>query len=306
MLIRNFLFHRVSNEADPFWPPMQPFYFERIVKLLTSRYHVVPLEEYLLDPAAYSRNGKKLASVLFDDGYKDNIEYAAPILHKYNCPASFYVVTDCIDKNIPTWTYLLDFALQKTQKSKIFLDFDYVPETLKKIVCGQNAERSVPGIKPWMKQLTNDKRVVVLNTVLEQCDDVDIPGDKMMTWEEVRQLSNQGFIIGSHSHTHPLLASLVDEKEIDDELRVSYAKIVAETGKSPLSISYPIGSFDQRVINTSVAAGYKFGLAVKQTFYKSYPEDLFQIPRVELFQESWLKTMSRISGVYSAVKKVWG
>ena len=306
MLIRNFLFHRVSNEADPFWPPMQPFYFERIVKLLTSRYHVVPLEEYLLDPAAYSRNGKKLASVLFDDGYKDNIEYAAPILHKYNCPASFYVVTDCIDKNIPTWTYLLDFALQKTQKSKIFLDFDYVSETLKKIVCGQNAERSVPGIKPWMKQLTNDKRVVVLNTVLEQCDDVDIPGDKMMTWEEVRQLSNQGFIIGSHSHTHPLLASLVDEKEIDDELRVSYAKIVAETGKSPLSISYPIGSFDQRVINTSVAAGYKFGLAVKQTFYKSYPEDLFQIPRVELFQESWLKTMSRILGVYSAVKKVWG
>ena len=42
---------------------------------------------------------------MFDDGYKDNIEYAAPILRQFKCPASFYVVTDCIDRNVPTWTY---------------------------------------------------------------------------------------------------------------------------------------------------------------------------------------------------------
>ncbi|MBK7956947.1 MAG: polysaccharide deacetylase family protein [Bacteroidetes bacterium] len=35
----------------------------------------------------------------FDDGYLDNLEYAAPILAKYKVPASFYVVTDCIDQN---------------------------------------------------------------------------------------------------------------------------------------------------------------------------------------------------------------
>ncbi|MEI2824763.1 MAG: polysaccharide deacetylase family protein, partial [Chitinophagaceae bacterium] len=73
---------------------------------------------------------KKIATVLFDDGYKDNLEMAAPILSKYKCPASFYVVTDCIDRNIPTWTYILDDRFSKTRKEKIELDFDFVPRKI--------------------------------------------------------------------------------------------------------------------------------------------------------------------------------
>ena len=79
-MIRNFLFHRVSEEEDAMWPPMKPALFSQIIAFLTRRYLVVPLEQFLAEPDSFKASGKSIATVLFDDGYKDNIEYAAPLL----------------------------------------------------------------------------------------------------------------------------------------------------------------------------------------------------------------------------------
>ena len=43
---------------------------------------------------------ESVCTIGFDDGYRDNIDHALPLLKKYGCPASFYVVTDCIDKQV--------------------------------------------------------------------------------------------------------------------------------------------------------------------------------------------------------------
>jgi peptidoglycan/xylan/chitin deacetylase (PgdA/CDA1 family) len=128
---------------------------------------------------------------------------------------------------------------------------------------------------------------------------------KMMNWNDIRQLQSAGFTIGSHSHTHPMLASLENESEIRDELEQSKQIINKELGKAPLVISYPIGSYDQRVMKVAADCGYISGLAVKQRFYDTTADDRWQIPRVELYQEPWWKTKMRISGIYSRLKKVW-
>jgi len=303
-IVRNFLFHRVSNEADTMWPPMKPELFERIIATLTKNYTVVPLEHYLDDAGAFASR-KKIATVLFDDGYKDNLEMAAPILSKYKCPASFYVVTDCIDRNIPTWTYILDDRFSKTRKEKIELDFDFVPQKFKVVVLNDTGTNKKE-IKPWLKKLSNRQRQLVLENILQQCDDVSLPQNRMMNWGEVKQLANEGFIIGSHSHTHPMLASLQNENEIKEELTVSGEKIKTELGFFPATISYPIGSFDERVTKLAKETGYKYGLAVEQQFYQSSKNDLYKIPRVELYQEPWWKVQMRMKGIYSAIKNIKG
>lgn len=304
MQVRNFLFHRVSDEIDSLWPPMKPKLFERIIKLLVKHYQVVPLESFLADPDSF-KSKKKIATVLFDDGYKDNIEFAAPILQKYNCPASFYIVTDCIDCNTPTWTYLVDNAFQKTSKESIELNFSFAPESIKRVFPPLNhKESNVAKIKPWMKSIGNRERVLALNEILEQCNDVETPKDKMMGWQDIKQMWQHGFIIGSHSHTHPLLATIVDEEEIKEELNISYRKIQAQLGVGPLSISYPVGSFDDRVKKIAKEYGYQFGLAVKQKFYHANEKNLFEIPRVELYQERWWKTRMRMNGLYSFAKMI--
>src|SRR5688572_26975157 len=99
MVLKNFLFHRVASDQDNLWLAMTTSLFESIIKLLNRRYKVVLLEKFLEEPEAYRKSGP-LATVLFDDGCKDNISIAAPILQRYKCPASFYIVTNSIDSGL--------------------------------------------------------------------------------------------------------------------------------------------------------------------------------------------------------------
>jgi peptidoglycan/xylan/chitin deacetylase (PgdA/CDA1 family) len=298
MLIRNFLFHRVSDEVDTRWPPMKPALFSAIIEFISRKYSVVALESFLEDPSLF-KTEKPIATISFDDGYKDNIEFAAPLLKKYDCPASFYIVTECIDKNIPTWTYLVDTVFQQTKKKELVLAYDFVPAKFNDILSGTDAAVNplLKEVKPWMKSLSNPQRLLITNEILQQCDDVEIPVGKMMNWDDIRQLDSAGFLIGSHSHTHPMLASLQQESEITEELKISADRIKAELGKVPITISYPIGSFDERVKRLSQEQGYKYGLAVEQKFF-AHPSDKMAIPRVELYQEGWWKVKLHLTGNY--------
>lgn len=304
MVIKNFLFHRVSDQEDALWPPMQVNLFRRLIGHLKKNYEVINLEEHLQEPTSFSKKNKKLASVLFDDGYKDNIEYAAPILKEMDCPASFYVVTDCINKNIPTWTYIVDHTLQHTEKKMLELPLDYVPERLKVINLG-NISPSLKSLKPWMKTLPNRKRKEIMDVIMNTCSDINIPQNMMMNWSEIRQLQSENFIIGSHSHTHPMLGRLENEAEIEEELATSFTSIEKELGIKPLIISYPIGSYDERVIHLSQKSGYRWGLSVEQRFFNTSAMNAFAIPRVELYQEPWWKVRARTNGIYNWVKQLW-
>lgn len=284
---------------------MHPVLFEKIIRFLTGNFRVILLEDYLRDPSSYQRE-KNLATVCFDDGYLDNIEIAAPILLRHRCPASFYVVTDCIDRNLPTWTYITDHYFQDPGNQQLVLENEFVPESMRKMHWSNTSEGKEWGkkVKPWMKTLPNAKRLWVMQEMDKQNREEQPIPPMMMNWEQVKQLQDAGFYIGSHSHTHPMLATLADEEEIMHELTISAARIKEKLGHTPLTISYPIGSWDERVTLASEKAGYRFGLAVEQRFYKPESDTLMSIPRVELYEESWWKARMRISGLYQTVKKL--
>ena len=224
-------------------------------------------------------------------------------MKKYNCPASFYVVTQSIDKGIPTWTYQLDEGLQKTKQTSINIAFDYVPKRY------QNNSLSdikvAKSIKIWLKSLPNKKRIESVAHILKQCEDVNPTLGKMMSWNDIRQLLGEGFEIGSHTHTHAMLALVESEDEIRNELGLSSQRIIEETGKKPLTISYPIGSYDERVIKIAKECGYKWGLAVEQKFFKYNVAETMAIPRMELYQEPIWKAYLRINGIYNRVRSLW-
>jgi peptidoglycan/xylan/chitin deacetylase (PgdA/CDA1 family) len=305
MLVKNFLFHRVEEPSDRLWPAMRPALFESIIRFLTRNYQIVNLEDFMNGHESKNLSSKPVSTILFDDGYKDNIEYAVPILKKYSCPASFYIVTGCIDQNIPTWTFIVDHLFQQTQLRKLELEMDFVPHAFKVIQWKDLPERLAAGarLKPWMKSLSNDERYQVLDRLQRTFVDVELPRDKMMNWDDLRQIQSAGFTVGSHSVSHPLLASIKKEEELFFELKESGNRIATELGKFPETISYPVGSYDSRVILSAKKAGYKMGLAVRQQFYETNKDDLFSVPRVELYNEPMWKCKLRINGVYSWLKK---
>ena len=128
----------------------------------------------------------------------------------------------------------------------------------------------------------------------------------MMNWKEVAELKQAGHYIGSHTVTHCMLGTMKNEVEVKSELQVSAQRIKEELGHLPLSISYPVGSYTQDTIRLSKEAGYKIGLAVKQDIYKPASDDIFEVPRIELYNESWFKTKLRINHTLENIKSLIG
>jgi peptidoglycan/xylan/chitin deacetylase (PgdA/CDA1 family) len=288
-MIKNFLFHRVSPERDQLWDPMSVELFEKCIKYISSNFTVITIEELLNNNISFTK--LNYATISFDDGYKDNIEYAVPILAKYNVKASFYVVTDCIEKNIPTWTYILEYLFQKSANQQISINFDFLPSDLniKDLSDSRNKIEYVKKLKPFLKKISHEKRQLVLNEVIKAFNDIPLP-KIMMSWEDLKSLIASGHVIGSHTVTHSMLGTMNNEEELRFELEESGNIINRKLGFFPLTISYPVGSYNNDVIRLSKMAGYKLGLAVKQQPYNPICDNLFEIPRIELYNESWWKT----------------
>jgi peptidoglycan/xylan/chitin deacetylase (PgdA/CDA1 family) len=303
MRIRNFLFHRVSPIRDLLWDPMSPELFENCIKYISANYKIITIEDlmnpHILDPKF------EYSTISFDDGYKDNIQFAIPILEKYKIKASFYIVTDCIEKNIPTWTHILEYSFQNTNKTDINLNYSFLPANLRvdKLTSVNERLKYIVKLKPYLKKLNHEHRLVILNHISKYFNDVTLP-DLMMNWEDVRILQNLGHHVGSHTVSHCMLGTMSDSKLQEMELKKSYDVIFDKTGVYPVTISYPVGSYNSDTIEISRKIGYKLGLAVKQEIY--YPErcNLFEIPRIELYNESWFKTKLRISHRLEEIKKI--
>lgn len=302
-MIRNFLFHRVNPERDQLWDPMDVPLFERCIAYISKKYEVVLIEDLIFSGRMHEKN--HFATIMFDDGYKDNIEFAAPILKKYNCKASFYVVTDAINNNRPTWTHILEYLFQFTNKSDIIIDFDFLPAAYRTTRLSSREERIkyVSKLKPYLKKIDHHLREQVLNRVETTFNDIEIP-KLMMNWDDVRALRNAGHYIGSHTVHHSMLGTIADEQEVMEELVQSAQCIERELGYFPLTISYPVGSYNATTKRLSAMAGYQIGLAVKQNVYDPDKDDLFEISRIELYNESWWKTRLRISNVLENFKSI--
>jgi peptidoglycan/xylan/chitin deacetylase (PgdA/CDA1 family) len=295
----------VNPQRDTLWDPMDVQHFERCIQFITRNFETVRIEDLALSGRLEMKY--RFATIMFDDGYKDNIEYAAPILKKYNCKASFYVVTDCIDKNFPTWTHLLEHLFQFTSKQELLMDFDFLPPALQIQKLNHKAERLnyVKKLKPFLKTLPHEQRNAAIDRVLNSFNDTEIPA-LMMNWNDLQQLRNEGHYIGSHSVSHVMLGTMSDETEITYELKQSGNRIKDRLGYFPITISYPVGSYNETTKRLARDAGYKIGLAVKQDVYNPAECDIFEIPRIELYNEPWWKTRLRISNSLENFKKLIG
>lgn len=140
-----------------------------------------------------------------------------------------------------------------------------------------------------------------MDRIRETLSDVTLP-KIMMDWQDLVLLKEAGHYIGSHTVSHCMLGTMTDETEIREELETSARQIREKLGHHPLTISYPVGSYNETTIRLSKEAGYAIGLAVKQKVYEPLRDSVFEIPRIELYNESWWKTKLRITHRLEKIK----
>ena len=92
------LYHRVDKVLnDPIKLVVSPETFEEHIKYINKVYEPISLSELVNRIKNKSLKGNE-ACVTFDDGYRDNLINALPILEKYNTPATIFITTSEIGK----------------------------------------------------------------------------------------------------------------------------------------------------------------------------------------------------------------
>lgn len=90
-----------------------------------------------------------------------------------------------------------------------------------------------------------------------------------MSWDELAQLRDAGWEIGSHSASHARLAGL-DDAALAAELRDSRRAVEERLGTCR-SIAYPYSEVDERVVAAARSAGYEAGAAVLPVRHRGDP-----------------------------------
>ncbi len=106
------LYHRVllNEESEKYFNPNSYIHissrnFDSHISELSSKYKVISIDQ-LSQHIAQKREDFAVA-ITFDDGYKDNLTYALPILEKYGVPATIYVTTRFPEGDTWMWWYEL-------------------------------------------------------------------------------------------------------------------------------------------------------------------------------------------------------
>ncbi len=102
----------------------------------------------------------------------------------------------------------------------------------------------------------------------------------LLSWEQVRDLAQQGVSFGAHSDTHPDLSRLSRE-DLDREVALSRNKLLAQLGAPPEFFCYPYGRCSSRA---RAVVSRSFRGACGTEMRRVRPEsDLFYLPRVDAF-----------------------
>jgi peptidoglycan/xylan/chitin deacetylase (PgdA/CDA1 family) len=110
-----------------------------------------------------------------------------------------------------------------------------------------------------------------------------------LRWQELADLHGQGWEVGSHTCTHPLLTE-VSNRQLRRELVRSRARIETEVGVPCTSLAYPYGGVDARVEDATRAAGYKAACTIPRVLGRPTP---LQWPRAPIFQVDDLRRFRR-------------
>lgn len=105
------VYHSISSPAEPMVGniDISPERFEQQLRWLSRWRTVKPLVETLSE----TRSGS--VAITFDDGYKDNITVALPLLEKYDMPMTLFVVAGFVDSD----GYLSEEDLRELSKHRL-------------------------------------------------------------------------------------------------------------------------------------------------------------------------------------------
>lgn len=255
--------------------------FEKLLVWLREHFDCVALEQLLEQPA-----GKRpRVALTFDDGWRDNAEYAYPLLERYGVPASIFLSTDFIGSRQGFWWESIGETLWQhaagpasgSLREQLHSLGVVLPDVLLHPGTDDARSRELGGVLQRLKVLPAD----TLQALADACPDTGAPHS--LDWSQVRQLERSGLVrFGPHGASHGILTQF-NATQLAADLRRSHDTLSSQC-RAPLHIyCYPNGDHNGEVRTAVASLGYRFALATQAGLIEP-GQDLLALPRIDVSQ----------------------
>jgi peptidoglycan/xylan/chitin deacetylase (PgdA/CDA1 family) len=255
-------YHRVNDYGDPFFAATPTHVFERQMRHLARHYVVMPVED-LVDRLAAGTVPRNAAAITFDDGYRDTLTHAAPILAAHGLPATVFLASGFIGTTEIPWYDRLAAAFKLSPRSSVITPSG---ETLPLETVDARLV-ALARVQRQLKALPEDEFRRTFHRLLET---LDVGGrqsakNAMLDWNDVHALRGLGFRIGAHTVTHPIL-SRVTPARARAEILGSREMIQSACGTAPRAFAYPNGGardYTAAVVDIVREAGFSCAVTTR-------------------------------------------
>ena len=229
---------------------------------------------------------RRFVCITFDDGYRDLLQYAWPILKKNNVPFALYVPTGFPDRIGELWWAALERVIANNDRIGLYIDgrdqrFDCITVDDKRNIYNQ--------LYWWLRTRPTEEELREAIRDLSARYGVDMKAlcdELCMTWEDIAELSRDSLVtIGAHTVNHPMLGKTTD-RVARSEMEMSRVVIESAIGIRPEHFAYPVGdpaSAGPREFAIAAELGFKTAVTTQAgVLFREHRNHLMSLPRLSL------------------------
>jgi peptidoglycan/xylan/chitin deacetylase (PgdA/CDA1 family) len=229
---------------------------------------------------------RQFACFTFDDGYRDNRDFALPVMREFGAPLTVYVASDFAEGSGRLWWVALERVIAKASSIEVRTGgaatrLDASSVAAKQVAFGQ--------LHDWLRSLPGEQDVQREITALcasHGVDEAAICRELCMSWDELKRFAGDPLVtIGAHTITHCNLASQT-EASARHEMVTGRTRIESVLQRPVVHLAYPYGdkaAAGRREFALARVAGFKTAVTTRPgMIFPENAEHLTALPRVSL------------------------
>jgi peptidoglycan/xylan/chitin deacetylase (PgdA/CDA1 family) len=229
--------------------------------------HLADLAVLLADP----KDTRRYVCFTLDDGYRNNLEFAAPIFRKHGTPFTVFITPGFVGRTRTMWWETLEALVQKADE----FNFDFGRGPVKLSCKTTDGKTTVfERIAEFMQTADEDAAIAQIDSLAIEkgVDPQKIVEDEIMTRAELDLLLIDPLAsLGAHTMTHPNLSRVCIER-LQEEMQRS-AEIVSDYARQRVkTFSYPYGAewaVSERETEKARELGFEVAVTTKPGVLKS-------------------------------------
>lgn len=311
------MYHRVLPETARARSGSHPGYivsdvtFAMQMAHLKRHFTVISEREFAahLDEARPFPDGACL--ITFDDGWRDNLTHALPVLRAHGLPAVIYLPVNFIGTERLFWREALTHALlaaieqvRRDGRRRPELETVLSPSGLADVLAIADDDPRpavIAAVDAHSRLRMQDDGALVRR--LEKCLGIGVAAgvhpDGFLSWAEIREMAAAGLSFGAHGAEHRLLGEL-SVSEAAAELRESKRIVSEQVGQPVLGLSYPNGSVTPAVRALADELDYRVAFTTRPGAV-AVGDDRLMLARVNVHEDmtsSLPMFMARVFGLW--------